>query len=229
MSLRRRIADNQRVNAWVEGLFARYIGFAVRTSRWEYEGFDALEETLRNGTPIIFCIWHQRMMLAPWMFDSSLGKFCTLTSSARAGRMVGQILARFGFETIPMSSHKRHVALSREVLRRMEAGFSIGIAVDGPRGPHRHASEVPLQWARVTGAPVFVFSYSCRKAVFLPLWDRNMLPVPFTRGKLICREWTQTVPRKTDADQTEQLRQSLEDALNAVTDDADLAVRGQKM
>lgn len=229
MSLRRAIADNPRVNAWVEGMFARYIAFAVRTSTWERDGFEALEEVLETGEPVIFCIWHQRMMLAPWMFNSSLGRFCSLTSSARAGRMVGQILGRFGFETIPMSSHKRHVALSREVLRRIRDGYTIGIAVDGPRGPHRQASTVPLQWARSTGKRVFVFSYSCRRALFLPLWDRNMLPLPFTRGTMICREWQENVPRDADDVETERLRLGLQTALDAVTDLVDTAERGHPL
>ena len=227
MSLRKRIADSARVNAFVEGVFARYISFSVRTSRWDKVGFETLAETLKTGEPVIFCIWHQRMMLAPWMFDQTLGKFCSLTSSARAGRMVGQILARFGFDTVPMSSHKRHVALSRDVLRRMNDGYSIGIAVDGPRGPHRIASTVPLQWARSSGHKVFVFSYSCKRAIFLPLWDRNMLPLPFTRGMLVCEAFDQTVPRKADAATTEALRQSLEDHLNRLTDTADITVRGK--
>ena len=228
MSLRRRIADNPRLNAWVEGVFAAYIRFAVRTSRWDMQGFDALAKELDAGRPVIFCIWHQRMMLAPWMFDTKLGKFCSLTSSARAGRMVGQILARFGFETVPMSSHKRHVALSREVLRRIDQGFSIGIAVDGPRGPNRIAKTVPLQWARSTDAKVFVFAYSCRRAIFLPMWDRNMLPTPFTRGVMMCRAWDESVPRRASEAETEAMRLSLEKALDAVTDDCDDHARGGK-
>ena len=85
-----------------------------------------LLSALRSGEPVIFCVWHQRLVMAPYMFDQSLGRFCSLTTSARAGRLVGQVLARFGFATVPMSSHKRHVALSREVLRRIGDGYTIG-------------------------------------------------------------------------------------------------------
>ncbi|MFK7753846.1 MAG: lysophospholipid acyltransferase family protein [Sedimentitalea sp.] len=221
MSLRKRIADSPRVNRAVEGFFAAYLRFAVRTSRWERHGFDAMDDVLRSGEPVIFTLWHQRLIMAPYMFDTSLGKFCSLTSSARAGRMVGQVLARFGFDTVPMSSHKRHVALSREVLRRVGDGFTLGIAVDGPRGPARVASTVPLVWARSTGKPVFVLSFSARRVIRLPTWDRAMLPLPFTRGVLICARWDMDVPRKMDASEVENLRLDLEAALDVVTDESD--------
>jgi len=58
----------------------------------------------------------------------------------------------------------------------------------------------------------------------LPTWDKQMLPVPFSRGVLMCREWDEAVPRKPTPEQTEDLRLSLETALNQITDDSDAAV-----
>ena len=43
-----------------------------------------------------------------------------------------------------------------EVLRRMKEGVSIAIAADGPRGPERVSSTVPLVWARSSGKRVFI-------------------------------------------------------------------------
>lgn len=224
LSLRKKIADSAWFNQAIEGLFAAYIRFAYRTSTWERTGFDAMDDALHSGTPVIVALWHQRLMMSPYLFDASLGKICTLTSSARAGRLAGQVQARFGFETIAMSSHKRHIALSREVLGRMRDGYSIGIATDGPRGPARVASTVPLVWARTSGAPVFVVSFSAKRVIKFPTWDAMMLPAPWTRGVLMCRKWDQDVPRKTSEEETEALRQKLEIALDEVTDATDRAV-----
>ncbi len=222
MSLRRKIADSPVLNRGIEAAFAGWIRLAFATSRWEREGFEEMDAALREG-PIIFCVWHQRLVMAPYMFDQELGRFCSLTSSARAGRLVGGILGRFGFDTVPMSSHKRHVALSREVLRRIDAGFTIGIAVDGPRGPAREAKTVPIVWARSSGRPIFVLSWSARRTIKLPIWDKTMIPLPFSRGVLRCRRWEQEVPRKVTPAQTETLRQQLEAALNDITDATDQA------
>lgn len=227
MSLRKKFADSPRVQHGIASLFAGFTRFAHATSRWEVRGFEAMEEELARGEPVIFTVWHQRLMMAPYMFNQDLGKFCSLTSAARAGRMVGRTLGLFGFDTIPMSSHQRHVALSREVLRRMADGYTIGIAVDGPRGPARIASTVPLVWARSTGKKVFVLAWASRRCVIFPSWDRFMMPLPFTRGVLLCREWTEEVPRKMDEETTEALRQKLEAALDEITDEADIAAGRQ--
>ena len=224
LSLRRKIADSAWFNKSVEGLFAAYIRFAYRTSRWQRSGFGPMDQALKDGEPVIVALWHQRLMMSPYLFDTSLGKMCTLTSGARAGRLAGQVQAQFGFETIAMSSHKRHIALSREVLGRIRDGYSIGIAPDGPRGPARVASSVPLIWARASGKRVFVVAFGARRVIEFPTWDRMMLPAPWTRGVLMCREWEETVPRKADDAQTQALRARLETALNRITDEADQAV-----
>jgi len=225
VSLRKKIADSAWFNNSVEGLITSYVRFAYRTSRWERSGFEAMDDCVRNGEPVIFVLWHQRLIMAPYLFDTSLGRICALTSAARAGRLAGQILVRLGFDTIPMSSHKRHVALSREVLRLINQGTSIGIAADGPRGPARISSTVPLVWARLTGCRVFTVAFAEKRVFRLPTWDEQMLPAPWSRGVLICREWNETVPKRPDDEEFENLRLDLEDALNRITDEADEMVR----
>ena len=105
----------------------------------------------------------------------------------------------------------------------LREGWSIGIATDGPRGPARVASTVPLVWARSSGKRVFVVSFSARRVITFPTWDKMWLPAPFTRGVFMCREWPETVPRKASDEETETLRLNLEAALDAVTDAADAA------
>ncbi|GHH03929.1 lysophospholipid acyltransferase family protein [Pseudodonghicola xiamenensis] len=223
MSLRKKIADSQMFSRIVTGLFSGYIRFAYATSRWRREGFEQMDDALRAGEPVIFVVWHQRLMMAPFMFDIRLGPICSLTSSARAGSMVGKLLNRFGWENISMSSHKRHVALSREVLRRMKQGISVGIAADGPRGPARISATVPLVWARSSGKRVFAVSFSANRVVEFPTWDRMWLPAPFSRGVFLCEEWDGTVQRQISDAELEMLRQDFETTLDRVTDSSDSA------
>ncbi len=221
MSLRKKIADSPHFNRAIEGLFANYVRFAFRTSRWQRKGFEEMDACAARGEPVIFVLWHQRLIMAPYMFDTSKGRICALTSAARAGRLAGQILVRLGFETIPMSSHQRHVALSREVLRRTKDGCSIGLAADGPRGPARRSSEVPVMWARMTGCRVFTVAFAQPRVMKLPTWDKQMLPLPFSRGVFLCEEWTETVPKKPSEDQVSALQKSISDALDTITARAD--------
>lgn len=203
---------------------ARYIRFVVRTSQFERSGFDTMDGLLAKGEPVIVVLWHQRLFMSPYLFNTDLGRICSLTSTSRAGQMAGRWQKLFGFDTIAMSSHKRHITLSREVLGKINEGFSIGIAADGARGPARVCSTVPLIWSRVSGKRVFVVSFSARGVVTLPTWDSAMLPRPWTRGVLMCREWTGEVPRKASVEEMETLRLEVQAALDAVTDASDMAM-----
>lgn len=221
MSLRKRIADSEVVLGWVARRIAGYIRWVHRTSRWEKIGYEPLDAVLKSGEPVIGVLWHQRLALTPYFFPMDLGPICTLTSSARAGSMVGRVQLLFGMQTIAMSSHKRHVALSREILGKMKQGVSIGIAADGPRGPERVSSIVPLIWARSSGKRVFLFTYSARKGRLAGSWDRMLLPAPYNEGVFLVREWTKTVPRKASEAEIEALRLDLEAESNALTAEAD--------
>ncbi|MBT3143242.1 hypothetical protein DS909_07015 [Phaeobacter gallaeciensis] len=221
MNLRRKIADSPRFNNMVERLLAGYIRFAYRTSTWETQGFEAMDDVLRTNEPVIVALWHQRLIMAPYLFNLELGQITSLTSTGRAGRLAGQIYTRFGMNTIAMNSRDRHVTMSRKILGKIRDGFSVGIATDGPRGPARVASLVPLIWARASGKRVFVVAFSANRVLELPTWDRQWLPTPWSKGTLVCYEWTETVPRKATDEETETLRLSLEHALDDVTDKAD--------
>jgi len=221
VSLRKRIADSDRFNDGVAALCERYIRYVHRSSQWDRHGFEPLNALVGAGEPVIVVLWHQRLLMSPYLFPMDLGPICTLTSAARAGSMVGRIQKRFGFDTIAMSSHKRHVALSREVLGKMRQGVSIGIAADGPRGPERICSTVPLVWARASGKRIFTTAYAPRHAAETGLWDRMLVPRPYTSGVFLCREWRETVPRKASEEAQEDLRLSLQRQLNQITAEAD--------
>lgn len=222
--LRKTIADHHGLNRWFEDRLAGYVRFAYDSSTFDRVGFDNMDACVARGEPVIMAAWHQRLVLAGVMFPVQAGRVTSLTTSARAGRLAGQLLNRFGFETVPMYTHRRHVKLSREVLRKIQSGSSIAIAVDGPGGPARVASHVPLMWARSSGCRIFTVAFSSKPAVTLPTWDRLMVPLPWSTGALRCLEWTETVSRDADDREVERLRLSLEARLDEVTDQADRAV-----
>lgn len=224
MSLRKRIADSAGFQNGVASLCARYLRFVHRSSDWERRGFEEMDRLVAGGEPVIVVLWHQRLLMTPWFFPVHLGPVCSITSSARAGSMAGLIQTKFGFQTVAMSSHKRHVALSRAVLGKIRDGVSIGIAADGPRGPERQMSTVPLVWARSSGKRVFLVSFSAEKMRETGTWDRMLLPAPWNRGVILCREWAREVPRKASEAEFEALRLDMQEALNDVTAESDRLV-----
>ncbi|MCE8547444.1 DUF374 domain-containing protein [Ruegeria pomeroyi] len=225
MSLRKKIADSEAVLNWVARRIASYIRLIHRNTKWQRIGYEELDQLAAAGEPVIVVLWHQRLAQSPYFFPLDKGRICSITSAARAGSMVGRVQKLFGMDTIAMSSHKRHVALSREVLGKMKDGISIGIAADGPRGPERVSSTVPLIWARSSGKRVFCITYSVRHGREMGSWDRLLLPRPWrNEGVFLCREWHDPVPRKASEEEIETLRQSLERHMNNITEEADLMV-----
>jgi len=217
VSLRKKIADSAWLNRSVEAVITAWIWVAHGTSRWERIGFEPMDAVLAEGEPVIVILWHQRLIMAPYLFEPSRGPICTLTSTGRAGRLAGQVVARFGLGTLAMKSHDRNVALTRKVMAQLKAGSSVGMAADGPRGPARVVADAPMAWARASRKRVFLVSFSARRVLEFGTWDRMWMPMPFTRGCLMCREWDNNVPRNADAETVDHHRQNLQDALNEVT------------
>lgn len=222
MSLRKKLADSPRVQSFFAGLIEKRVRRAYRRSHWDRIGFEPLDALVKNGEPVIVVLWHQRLMMSPYLFPTDLGRIYTLTSAARAGRMAGLFQTRFGMGTIAMSSHTRHVAMSREILGKIRDGCSIGIAADGPRGPARVCSTIPLTWARASGKRIFMVTFSADKVRELGTWDQMWMPRAGSDGVLMCLEWTTPVPRKMDAEQEEALRVDLQGALNDLSVKADM-------
>jgi len=63
--------------------------------------------------------------------------------------------------------------------RELEAGHSVGVAVDGPKGPFGAIHEGILHLARITGAPIIPLRAVCERALVLDTWDRTVVPLPW--------------------------------------------------
>jgi len=225
-SLRQRIADWPPLTNAAGALLAGYLRLVRATSAWEEDGYDAVSKALAEHGAVILVFWHQRTFATPYVFDTKSARGRSLNADSRPGRVARAMLHRFGFETIAMPKGRRGRSALREVLRGLSNDVSIGIAVDGPRGPARQAKAYAVQWARASGKPVFVFSYAAQRFISWPSWDRLMLPLPFTRLKLVWRRWDATIPDRPSPTDMSNLLDDLNAALNAVTADVDAEICG---
>lgn len=220
-SLGKRIGNSRFVTRLVAKTLANYVRLVWWTTRWKSEGFDDMRAALQDG-PIIVVLWHQRLLMAPYLFDLSAGKICSLTSEAKGGRMAGLVQAEFGFETIAMPKGQGGFSMSRDVLRKMKNGVSVGIAVDGTTGPARVAKTAPLVWARASGRPIFVAAFATKRhKVLRSSWDQAIIAWPFNSGVRKCERWEHDVPRKLTEDEMENLRLKLEASLEEITNRVD--------
>lgn len=224
MSLRRRIITSERFLNAVAAIFAGYLWLVRRTSLIDIRGMDDLSQTLRSGQPVVMVLWHSRLAFSPFMFDQDAGRLCTISSGAHAGRFAGRIQKRFGLSSIALQSRAINMAEMRELMGLLKAGTSVGLAADGPRGPRNVMKAPPLDWARISGAPIFMVTFSVRRFWQWKTWDRLMFPFPFNRGVIQFRKWEMDIPRRAKGADMEALRAQLEADLTALTDEVDLAV-----
>ncbi|MEE4117420.1 MAG: DUF374 domain-containing protein [Paracoccaceae bacterium] len=200
-------------------LIAAHLRRAFGRTDWLLEGRDALADEARAG-PVVLALWHGRLMCAARFWDTGWGPLTTLTSQQYPGRLAGQALRRFGLATRAMHDRRPNRGESLALAREMRGGMSIGVAVDGPLGPARKAKTVSLDWARLTGAPIWLVGFSATRFWQMDSWDRLVVPRAGGRACLLYRRFG-TVDKRATAEVLEAERARLEAELDAVTGAAD--------
>ena len=218
----------RRIESWnwpveVAGrLVASSFRLGLATSRWTVEGDAEFRAALAEG-PVIVVLWHEHIALGPHFLTRPGAPFVSVRDPSPAGRVGGVVQARFGMHPIGVRSGGGPAA-TRAVLAAARAGRSLALAADGPLGPARVLGPAPLDWARVTGLPVFAFAWASSRMTRAGSWDRMRLPRLFGRGHAVLRRWPEAVPRKPEPHERERLEKSLSALLTEVTDAADRAV-----
>jgi hypothetical protein len=123
-----------------------------------------------------------------------------LASRHNDGRLIGEVMRRFGVEVVHGSSardgrSKGGTASVLQLLDVLAQGSHVVLTPDGPRGPARHAAPGVAQLAALSGVPVLPCAARTTRARRLPTWDGMLLPLPFGRGILVVGEPIQ-VPRE---------------------------------
>lgn len=220
MSLRRLIEQSDRLARVIGGLIALWLRLCNRTTRWQVEGLEDLRRALADG-PVVVVLWHECTAMAPVHWPARTAPLSSLRAQSPIGRVSGGVQAAFGLQPIGMADGASNRAASREVLRRLKDGVSVGLTADGPMGPARVVKDAPLDWARASGRPVFLYAFGLARGRRLRTWDRMLFPLPFTRGAQIYRRWPVDLPRRVTRAEADTLRQQLATALDTVTQAAE--------
>jgi lysophospholipid acyltransferase (LPLAT)-like uncharacterized protein len=205
-------------------LAVRYMRLAFATNRWSVVGREAFEGLLAAERRVVICFWHGRLMMMPFARRpfAHLGSrpYDVMISGHRDGLMIAGVVARFGIGVVRGSSSRQPARALRDAARRCRDGSLLCITPDGPRGPRMRAAPGAVMTAELAHAVLLPVAYATTRRWVMGSWDRFLVPLPFGRGVFIAGPAIEA-PGRLDEAGREALRQRLEDALNAVTAEAD--------
>jgi lysophospholipid acyltransferase (LPLAT)-like uncharacterized protein len=195
------------------------------TLRLRAEGVDALAPSWTAARPLIYCVWHGRILMVPWLnarLRRSHGArtVSVLASRSRDGGLIGGYARRFGLDVVRGSSSRGGAPALRALVMALQQGRDVALAPDGPRGPRGQLGSGVVALAAITGAPVIPLGFAARPAWRLATWDEFEIPMPFARAALVFGAMT-SIAR--DADR-ERARKEIERSLDEATAAADRLV-----
>lgn len=180
----------------------------------------------RNGTDpldvdalFLGAIWHAGLFCAAHRFrDRSIA---IAVSRSRDGDRIDAVLQALGFAPSPRGSSSRGGAAALAgLIRTARAGHSLGLLVDGPKGPARAVKPGVVAAARVTGLPIYPIGIAAKPALRFRSWDQVFLPLPFAR---VAFEYAapMDIPREAERDDAEQWRTRVESEIAAAQERAE--------
>lgn len=200
----------------------RLLGLTLRLT---IVGLEALAPTWRERRPVIYALWHGRLLMVPWIsarlaLTRGARPIHVLASRSRDGELIARFAHRFGLATVRGSSSRGGASAMRALVAALAAGDDIVIVPDGPRGPRERVQPGLPALAASTGAPVVPVAFAARPARTLATWDGFQIPAPFARCAFVVGD-----PVHVKAsDDPEDARARLEHALSTTTAAADRAV-----
>lgn len=165
--------------ALVERVGGTVLDALMHTARLHVTNDSAYRERTEQGKPVIFALWHGRLL--PLGFLHRGQNIVCLASRSSDGEYVTRVLQHWGFGVVRGSSSSGGDTAFRELIRVVRAGRSVAVTPDGPRGPRERLKAGVLQLAQLTGAPVVPLAAAASRSWWFVSWDRFLVPQPFAR------------------------------------------------
>ncbi len=164
-------------------------------------------------TPLIYAMWHDRLLLLPYLYGLRGAR--VLTSRSRDGEIVARWIRRFGLDPVRGSSSRGGGEALRALARALRSGREVVVVPDGPRGPREVLKPGVIRLARLSGAPIVPLAVGASREWRLPSWDEFRIPQPFARCVVRFGEPIH-VPRAVDRAGEEAVRKDVEAALRGL-------------
>jgi lysophospholipid acyltransferase (LPLAT)-like uncharacterized protein len=169
--------------------------------------------------PVIFAIWHNRLLMLPRVFDPSFPtrQSYGLISASGDGDLIASFIKRSGYGTIRGSSSRKGMIALRQLVDTLASNGNVLVTPDGPRGPVYQASQGIVFLAQKSGAPVVPVHMEYSGCWRLKSWDRFVVPRPFAKLRAILGAPIY-IPPLAGPEQFEAERLRLQDAMMSLVE-----------
>ena len=183
-----------------------------------------------DDSKVIFALWHADQCAIHGVPYERHGKVHILISKSMDGEIIARGVESLGFKTIRGSENrivgtsivrdKGGVGAALQMQEVLNAGDSVAIMVDGPKGPVHRVKNGIINTAKHTGARIIpLVWYSAGKSfVHLPTWDKMTFPIGFTKFVNMYGDPI-LVPADSDKENDEKIKEQIKKSLE------DLAAR----
>ena len=198
------------------GIYLLYMRLVHLTGRIDIESADDVIRTGREHGTVALALLHQDLFCCPYLFRG-LG-VTTVASAGDAGDIITAILEHCGFHVLrggTSSRLSRRLAVFDELVEqtRKPERRIVAVTPDGSRGPAGAVQPGIALLASRTGARVYAAKIHASRALYMPTWDRQMIPLPFARIRLTV-EGPVEAPSDPDRLELESFRVGVERSLH---------------
>jgi lysophospholipid acyltransferase (LPLAT)-like uncharacterized protein len=139
--------------------------------------------------PAVYAFWHGKFFLPIMVMASRrTNKVAGLVSYSKDGAILTRWLVRLGIHVVRGSSSRKGASSVVKLIALSKAGYSSGIAADGPRGPIYCAKSGSAYIAQKTGLPILPVGAVYQHAKKFHSWDKFLLPIPFSKAIIYINE-----------------------------------------
>ena len=151
----------------------------LKTCRHEVRDRRHFDAAIESHGRAILAIWHESVTYALYLHRGS--NFHAASSFSFDGELAARLTHGFNVECLRGSSSRGGAKVLRELERALGLVECVGLTMDGPRGPRRHAQPGLAILSARTGVPVVPLAFSVSRSWRLRTWDRMAVPKPFSR------------------------------------------------
>lgn len=157
------------------------------TLRYEEFGRETVDKFNAESRVMIICLWHGEIFTM-WNVKRQL-RLTAVISQSKDGEMLTQIITRMGFKVVRGSSSRGGAEALRGIVRVMRRDAENPcVTMDGPRGPAKEVKDGVLFMAHFGKGLLVPTRVQAKNAIHLKSWDSHLIPLPFSRVRVIFGE-----------------------------------------